>query len=202
MPVLTDNKFQRLKAGNSILPFATRFPPVARRREAAQRYGYARVSTDGQTRDAQLKQLRAAGAGKVFKEIASGAKTDRAQLRRVIGQLEKGDVLTVTRLDRLACSTRDLLNTAERVALRLCRRRRWQTGLQSRAHRCRHGPERPRRRHHRRPIAGAGRHHQPLGTLSFGLAGPIVDCNPVAAPERVLDCPAIQGGPVRIEMKR
>jgi DNA invertase Pin-like site-specific DNA recombinase len=71
-------------------------------------YGYARVSTDGQSIDAQVKQLRAAGAEKVFRETASGARTDRAQLRRVIGQLEKGRVLMVTRLDRLA---RDLLNT-------------------------------------------------------------------------------------------
>ena len=74
-------------------------------------YGYARVSTDGQSVDAQIKQLRAAGAEKVFKETASGAKTDRAQLRRVLTQLAKGDVLMVTRLDRLARSTRDLLNT-------------------------------------------------------------------------------------------
>jgi DNA invertase Pin-like site-specific DNA recombinase len=47
----------------------------------------------------------------VFREMASGAKTDRAQLRRLLDQLEPGDVLTVTRLDRLARSTRDLLNT-------------------------------------------------------------------------------------------
>jgi len=56
-------------------------------------YGYARVSTDGQSVDAQLRQLRAAGAGQVFRETASGAKTDRAQLRRVLGQLAAGDVL-------------------------------------------------------------------------------------------------------------
>ena len=79
-------------------------------------YGYARVSTDGQSLDAQVKQLRAAGAEKVLKETASGAKTDRAQLARVIGQLEKGDVLKVTRLDRLARSTRDLLNTLAAIA--------------------------------------------------------------------------------------
>jgi DNA invertase Pin-like site-specific DNA recombinase len=47
----------------------------------------------------------------VFREVASGAKTDRAQLRKAIATLEAGDVLTVTRLDRLARSTRDLLNT-------------------------------------------------------------------------------------------
>src|SRR5713101_4558242 len=74
-------------------------------------YGYARVSTDGQSVDAQVRQLRAAGAAKVFREVASGAKTDRAQLRRLLDQLAAGDVLTVTRLDRLARSTRDLLNT-------------------------------------------------------------------------------------------
>jgi DNA invertase Pin-like site-specific DNA recombinase len=74
-------------------------------------YGYARVSTDGQSEAAQVRQLRAGGAGKVFREVASGAKTDRAQLRRVLAQLGAGDVLMVTRLDRLARSTRDLLNT-------------------------------------------------------------------------------------------
>jgi DNA invertase Pin-like site-specific DNA recombinase len=73
--------------------------------------GYARVSTDGQSVDAQVKQLRAAGAEKVFRKTASGAQTNRAQLARVLAQLDKGDVLTVTRLDRLARSTRDLLNT-------------------------------------------------------------------------------------------
>jgi DNA invertase Pin-like site-specific DNA recombinase len=74
-------------------------------------YGYARVSTDGQSEPAQVRQLRAAGAKKVFREVASGAKTDRPQLRRLLDVLDAGDVLTVTRLDRLARSTRDLLNT-------------------------------------------------------------------------------------------
>jgi DNA invertase Pin-like site-specific DNA recombinase len=73
--------------------------------------GYARVSTDGQSVTAQVAALRAAGAGKVFREVASGAKTDRVQLRRALAALEPGDVLMVTRLDRLARSTRDLLNT-------------------------------------------------------------------------------------------
>ena len=79
-------------------------------------YGYARVSTDGQSVDAQVKQLRAAGAETVFRETASGARSDRAQLRRALAQLGKGDVLTVTRLDRLARSTRDLLNTLDTIA--------------------------------------------------------------------------------------
>jgi DNA invertase Pin-like site-specific DNA recombinase len=74
-------------------------------------YGYARVSTDGQSEAAQVRQLRAAGAGKVFREVASGAKTDRAQLCRVLAELGPGDLLMVTRLDRVARSTRDLLNT-------------------------------------------------------------------------------------------
>jgi DNA invertase Pin-like site-specific DNA recombinase len=74
-------------------------------------YGYARVSTDGQSVTAQVAELTAAGAEKVFREVASGAKTDRAQLRRALDGLDAGDVLMVTRLDRLARSTRDLLNT-------------------------------------------------------------------------------------------
>src|SRR5262249_43526665 len=62
--------------------------------------------------EAQARQLRKAGCKKVFRDVhVSGAKTNRAQLRRVIDQLEPGDVLMVTRLDRLARSTRDLLNT-------------------------------------------------------------------------------------------
>jgi DNA invertase Pin-like site-specific DNA recombinase len=72
--------------------------------------GYARVSTDGQTLDAQHAALRAAGADRVFAEKVSGAKTDRRQLQRAIEALGRGDVLLVTRLDRLARSTRDLLN--------------------------------------------------------------------------------------------
>ena len=79
-------------------------------------YGYARVSTDGQSVDAQVRELRAAGARQVFREVASGARTDRTQLRRALDQLSDGDVLMVTRLDRLARSTRDLLNTLASIA--------------------------------------------------------------------------------------
>jgi DNA invertase Pin-like site-specific DNA recombinase len=78
-------------------------------------YGYARVSTDGQSVAAQVAALRKHGAGKVFREVASGAKTDRAQLRRLLDQLDADDVLMVTRLDRLARSTRDLLNTVAAI---------------------------------------------------------------------------------------
>src|SRR3954471_9747873 len=80
------------------------------------KYGYARVSTDGQSVEAQVGQLTKAGCKKVFRETASGAKTDRAQLRKALDQLDAGDVLMVTRLDRLARSTRDLLNTLATIA--------------------------------------------------------------------------------------
>jgi DNA invertase Pin-like site-specific DNA recombinase len=73
--------------------------------------GYARVSTDGQTLDAQQAALREAGATQVFSEKQSGIKTDRAALARCLASLEAGDTLLVTKLDRLARSTRDLLNT-------------------------------------------------------------------------------------------
>jgi len=81
-------------------------------------YGYARVSTDGQTLAAQDAALRGAGCAKVFSEKASGAKSDRAELRRVVSRLSEGDVLTVTRLDRLARSRRDLLNTLDEISKR------------------------------------------------------------------------------------
>jgi len=79
-------------------------------------YGYARVSTDGQSIAAQVATLKAAGAEKVFKEVASGAKTDRVQLHKLLKALDEGDVLLVTRLDRLARSTRDLLNMLAAIA--------------------------------------------------------------------------------------
>ena len=77
--------------------------------------GYARVSTDGQTLDAQQAALREAGATRVFSEKISGAKTDRAQLAKAIAALAEGDTLIVTKLDRLARSTRDLLNTLHAI---------------------------------------------------------------------------------------
>jgi len=76
-------------------------------------FGYARVSTDGQSVNTQVAALRNHGACKVLREVACGAKTNRAQLRRVIDQLDAGDVLMVTRLAR---STRDLLNTFAAIA--------------------------------------------------------------------------------------
>jgi DNA invertase Pin-like site-specific DNA recombinase len=81
-------------------------------------YGYARVSTRDQDLVAQDAELRAAGCAKVFKEKVSGAKTDRPELAKAIRRLEEGDVLVVTRLDRLARSTRDLLNVLDELGKR------------------------------------------------------------------------------------
>ena len=76
-------------------------------------YGYARVA--GQTLAAQDAELTKAGAAKVYRETASGAKTDRPVLAKLLKRLEPGDVLMITRLDRLARSTRDLLNILDRI---------------------------------------------------------------------------------------
>jgi DNA invertase Pin-like site-specific DNA recombinase len=76
---------------------------------------YARVSTDGQSLEAQQMALKAAGAERIFSEI-SGAITDRKALAKAIAALSEGDILLVTRLDRLARSTRDLLNVLDTVS--------------------------------------------------------------------------------------
>jgi DNA invertase Pin-like site-specific DNA recombinase len=78
--------------------------------------GYARVSTGSQSEAAQVTALKKGGAAKLFREVAQGDKTDREQLRRLLDKLAPGDVLMVTRLDRLARSTRDLLNTLAAIA--------------------------------------------------------------------------------------
>ncbi len=77
--------------------------------------GYARVSTYGQTLDAQLEQLKAAGCVKIYKEQASGAKVERRELQRMLKDLAPGDVVTVTRIDRLARSTFDLFSIVKRI---------------------------------------------------------------------------------------
>jgi DNA invertase Pin-like site-specific DNA recombinase len=79
-------------------------------------YGYARVSSDGQSLASQDGKLRAAGAAKTYSEKVSGAVSERPQLAKLLNQLDEGDVLVVTRLDRLARSTRDLLNILDRLA--------------------------------------------------------------------------------------
>ena len=81
-------------------------------------YGYARVSTNGQDLSSQEAELMTAGCAQVFKEKVSGAKTDRAELAKLIRRLEPCDVLLVTRLDRLARSTRDLLNVLATIGER------------------------------------------------------------------------------------
>jgi DNA invertase Pin-like site-specific DNA recombinase len=78
--------------------------------------GYARVSTDGQSLDSQQASLKAAGAERIFAEKISGAITDRKALGKAIAALGAGDILLVTRLDRLARSTRDLLNVLDAVS--------------------------------------------------------------------------------------
>ena len=85
--------------------------------------GYARVSTDDQHLDNQRTALRTVGCQRIYEEKISGAKRERPELIRVLEHLREGDVLVATRLDRLARSTRDLLEIAEtltraRVGLR------------------------------------------------------------------------------------
>jgi DNA invertase Pin-like site-specific DNA recombinase len=82
------------------------------------RYGYARVSTDGQSLASQDAELHEAGCGKVYAEKISGARSDRPELAKALKRLNAGDVLIVTRLDRLARSTRDLLNILDDIAKR------------------------------------------------------------------------------------
>ena len=77
--------------------------------------GYARVSTYGQTLDAQLDQLRAEGCEKIYREKASGARGDRRELLKMLRELVAGDVVTVTRIDRLARSTFDLFAIVKRI---------------------------------------------------------------------------------------
>jgi DNA invertase Pin-like site-specific DNA recombinase len=78
-------------------------------------YGYARVSTHGQTLAAQLERLRASGCQKVYREKASGARADRRQLQRLLKALDRGDTVIVTRIDRLARSTFDLFAIIQRI---------------------------------------------------------------------------------------
>ncbi|CAM4256074.1 recombinase family protein [Palleronia rufa] len=71
--------------------------------------GYARVSTEGQNLEAQLEALAAAGVEKVFSEKVSGSKRTRLELDKLIDQLRPGDIVTVTKYDRLSRSLQDLL---------------------------------------------------------------------------------------------
>jgi DNA invertase Pin-like site-specific DNA recombinase len=77
--------------------------------------GYARVSTEDQDLTNQRAELKAAGCNRIFSEKITGARRDRPELARMLDHLRTGDVVTVTRLDRLARTTRDLLDVAERI---------------------------------------------------------------------------------------
>jgi Resolvase, N terminal domain len=107
-PGNADPDFPLHKRSFMQLSFAPRMTTLTKRIRQNSLKMTARVSTDGQSVEAQVRQLTKAGCKKVFREVASGAKTDRAQLRRLLDTLAPGDVVTVTRLDRLARSTRDL----------------------------------------------------------------------------------------------
>src|SRR3954452_3248003 len=78
-------------------------------------FGYARVSTYGQTLDAQLAQLRAEGCAKIYREKASGAQAERRELLKLLKDLASGDIVTVTRIDRLARSTFDLFAIVKQI---------------------------------------------------------------------------------------
>jgi DNA invertase Pin-like site-specific DNA recombinase len=80
--------------------------------------GYARVSTDGQNGDGQIENLRTSSADPVYFEKESGTRTDRPQLAKAIASLKAGDTLLVPAIDRLARSTRDLLNVIHEVGKR------------------------------------------------------------------------------------
>jgi DNA invertase Pin-like site-specific DNA recombinase len=80
-----------------------------------RRLGYARVSTYGQTLDAQLEQLRGAGCTKIYREKMTGAHSDRREPLKLLKALAPGDVVTVTRIDRLARSTFDLFGIVKQI---------------------------------------------------------------------------------------
>ena len=77
--------------------------------------GYARVSTVGQTLEAQLEQLAAAGCATIYREKVSGAQANRKELNRLLKAMRRGDVLVVTRIDRLARSTFELFAIIKQV---------------------------------------------------------------------------------------
>jgi DNA invertase Pin-like site-specific DNA recombinase len=77
--------------------------------------GYARVSTYGQTLDTQLEQFRADGCVEIYYEKVSGAQTDRRELLKLLKALTPGDVVIVTRIDRLARSIFDLFAIVKQI---------------------------------------------------------------------------------------
>lgn len=80
--------------------------------------GYARVSTDDQNLDSQLDALKVAGAERIFADKITGTARSRPELDRLLDQLRQGDVITVTKYDRLARSLRDLLDIVDTIQTR------------------------------------------------------------------------------------
>ena len=80
-----------------------------------RRLGYARVSTYGQTLDTQLEQLHGAGCAKIYRDKVAGAHNDRREFLKMLDHLAAGDVVTVTRIDRLARSTFDLFGIVKQI---------------------------------------------------------------------------------------
>ena len=78
-------------------------------------YGYARVSTHGQSLCNQLDQLRVAGCSRIFQEQESGATADRPQLKRLLKALRPGDLVVIAAVDRLSRDTTDLLVLARQM---------------------------------------------------------------------------------------
>ena len=77
--------------------------------------GYARISAQDQDLSGQLEALKAAGATTVYREKISAVRADRPQLAKMMASLKPGDVVTVTKLDRLGRSTRELLELIDRI---------------------------------------------------------------------------------------
>ena len=88
---------------------------MAKTQPQKRRLGYARVSTGGPTLDSQLEQLRGIGCTKSYREKVTGAHNDRRQLLKMLDTIAPGDVVTVTRIDRLARSTFDLFAIVKQI---------------------------------------------------------------------------------------
>ena len=79
------------------------------------RYGYARISTQDQNLDLQLDALKKAGCEKIFTDIASGTKTDRPNLNKLLAEIRTGDIITIWKLDRLGRSLKHLVDMVEQL---------------------------------------------------------------------------------------
>ena len=115
--LFTNSKFRMIFV--ALIPVINHNAQIAfKRGQTMTTFGYARVSTDGQSLTSQDAELHASGCAKVYAEKISGARSDRPELAKVLKRLDTGDVLIVTRLHRLARSTRDLLNILDDIAKR------------------------------------------------------------------------------------